>query len=99
MRQLKSAFGETGETEFKELIVVAQQRYLCLETVEKPFQVLPGLVPIRFARRRGDRKQPLARMVWTGDPTDWGLQLYKCQTNAGMRRTTLERWAVRPGNA
>jgi hypothetical protein len=76
-RQLKRAFAKTCEAEFKRLIVLAQQHYLYLETVEEPPQILPGLIPARFGKKRGVRAQPLGRLVWTGDPAHWQLQLYK----------------------
>ena len=40
-------------------------------------QILPGLIPARFGKSKGPPRTPLGRMVWTGDPKDWRLQLYK----------------------
>jgi hypothetical protein len=77
MRRLKNAFRRTANAERETLEVIAQQRYLYLETVERPVEVFPGLVDARFAKKGGARRTPLGRLVWMGDPERWCLQLYK----------------------
>jgi len=76
-RRLKKAFVQTENSEYQRLEVIAQQHYLYLETVELPIEVFPGLVDARFARYGGACRAPLGRLVWTGDPERWCLQLYK----------------------
>ena len=77
MRQLRNVFRDTSEAEIADLVVTARQHYLYLETVERPQEIMPGLISARFAKRGGARRTPLGRMVWTGDPGQWGLELYK----------------------
>ncbi len=76
-QRLKAAFKETGDGEFADLAVIAQQHYLYLESVERPREIMPGLINARFGKARGPRRTPLGRMVWTGDPERWRLELYK----------------------
>lgn len=76
-KRLKKAFAGTGEALGADLVVVAQQHYLYLETVEKPAEIVPGLIPARFGNRGGRRRALLGRMVWNGDEERWGLELYK----------------------
>ena len=76
-RRLKKAFKQTGEAESEDLVVIAQQHYLYLETEERPVEIMPGLIPSRFGKSQGPRRTPLGRMVWTGNPEDWDLELYK----------------------
>lgn len=75
--RLREAFKETGESEFNDLVVIAQQHYLYLETVERPMEILPGLISARFAKSKGRPPKPLGRMVWTGNTKKWRFQLYK----------------------
>lgn len=74
---LRKAFKETSEAEFNDLVVIAQQHYLYLETVGRPMEILPGLISAQFAKSKGQLRKPLGRMVWTGNPKSWRLQLYK----------------------
>ena len=74
-KRLLRAFRETDEEEFCDLKVIAQQHFLYLETVERPHEVLPGLIDARFAKQQ--RRTPLGRMIWAGDPERWRLELYK----------------------
>lgn len=74
-KRLQIAFRETDEEGFYELEVIPQQHYLYLETVERPREVLPGLIQARFAKQQ--RRTPLGRMIWAGDPEHWRLELYK----------------------
>ena len=76
-KRLKMAFKKTGDGTFADLAVIAQQHYLYLESIERPHEIMPGLIDARFAKARGRRRTPLARMVWTGDPERWRLELYK----------------------
>ena len=76
-RRLRKAFAGTSEALGADLAVVAQQHYLYLETVEKPAQIVPGLIPARFGKRGGRRRTPMGRMVWVGEAERWGLELYK----------------------
>lgn len=76
-RRLKAAYKKSGEAEWSELQVVAQQHYLYLETRRQPMEVFLGLVPLAEARGRPKPAAPLGRMVWTGDEKRWGFQLYK----------------------
>ncbi|MBN1489919.1 MAG: hypothetical protein JXA69_08380 [Phycisphaerae bacterium] len=76
-RRLTKSFKQTAEAELASLAVIAQQAYLYLETMERPFEVMPGLVAARFAKKGGARRTPLGRMVWTGNPEIWHLQLFK----------------------
>ena len=76
-KRLKKAYSNEPDGGHSALVLTAQQHFLYLETVEKPRQILPGLVEARFLNRGGVRRTPLGRMVWTGDPDTWRLQLYK----------------------
>jgi hypothetical protein len=76
-QRLKKAFKTTGEAVASDLVVVAQQHYLYLEAVERPIEIMPGMVEARFAKKGGARRTPLGRMVWTGNAENWMLQLYK----------------------
>jgi hypothetical protein len=76
-RVLKKAFKKVGPAELAALVVVAQQHYLYLETAGRLMDVMPGLIPARFGKSKGPPRTPLGRMVWTGDPRKWRLQLYK----------------------
>ncbi len=76
-RRLENAFRRTEDAEHQRLEVIAQQRFLYLEIVERPVEVLPGLVEARFAKKGGARRRTLGRLVWTGDPERWHLELYK----------------------
>lgn len=75
--RLKKAFKGTGEAELADLVIIAQQHYLYLETAERPVEILPGLISARFGKGKGAPRKPLGRMVWTGNPERWGFQLYK----------------------
>jgi len=75
--RLKKAFKKTDQAELADLVLVAQQHYLYLETIERPMEIMPGLILARFGKSKGPPRTPLGRMVWTGDPKDWCLQLYK----------------------
>jgi hypothetical protein len=74
---MKKAFRETEDTLHSDLKVIAQQQFLYLESIERPRELLPGMVEARFAKKGGARRTPLGRMVWTGDLEHWGLHLYK----------------------
>ncbi|NLX13799.1 MAG: hypothetical protein GXY44_09130 [Phycisphaerales bacterium] len=76
-QRLKKAFRKSDRAQVVDLSITAQQHYLYLETVEKPVEILPGLISARFAKRSAACPVPLGRMVWTGDPESWYLQLYK----------------------
>ena len=76
-KRLKQAYKREADGEYSDLVVTAQQHFLYLETVERPRQIIPGLVEARFAKRGGAPRTPLGRIVWTGDPETWRLQLYK----------------------
>lgn len=76
-RRLKKAFRGTGDAVIADLAVVAQQHYLYLETVERPQEIMPGLIAARFGKKGGARCTPLGRLVWSGDPEQWSLELYK----------------------
>ncbi len=74
--RLMRAFAKTGPAIKADLVVTAQQKYLYLETVERPWERLPGVSEPRYGKARGPRHKPLGRMVWTGDPERWKLQAY-----------------------
>jgi hypothetical protein len=77
VHRLKKVFKKENQAEFADLVVIAQQHYLYLETEERPVEILPGLISARFGKGKGVPRTPLGRMVWTGDPKQWCLQLYK----------------------
>ena len=77
MRRLQNAFKDTIDADLYDLFVIAQQHYLYLETTDRPHELMPGFVDSRYLSKRPLPRKPLARMVWTGDPEKWHLQLYK----------------------
>ncbi len=76
-RRIRKEYEGTGGAAIADLEVIAQQRYLYFETIERPRAILPGLIAARFGQKRGTRRTPLGRAAWTGDPELWNLQLYK----------------------
>jgi hypothetical protein len=64
---LKKAFGQTANSEYESLEVIAQQNYLYLEAVERPVEVFPGLVAFLSGAWRLDG--PVDDLELSGDLT------------------------------